>query len=208
GLIIMRDLLTPRELAELCGVSPDTVRSWCFRKQIKFATTPGGHKRFRRQDVLEFLKERGFPLPATDKISPIKVLVVDDEDAFRHSLVGALQKDSSFNVKEAADGYEAGRMIGEFEPDVLVLDLVMPGIDGFKVCRDIRARDKVNLIKIIAVTGYPDANMFQKARDAGANECLAKPIDVDTLMVMIRTHFQSPKLRRTRGRKVRRAYRK
>jgi len=111
----MKDLLTPRELAELCGVSPDTVRSWCFRKQIKFASTPGGHKRFRRHDVLEFLKERGFPLPPTDKISPIKVLVIDDEDSFRKSLVGALQKEPAFNVKEAGDGYEAGRMIGEFE---------------------------------------------------------------------------------------------
>jgi two-component system OmpR family response regulator len=200
----MRDLLTPRELAELCGVSPDTVRSWCFRKQIKFATTPGGHKRFRRQDVLEFLKERGFPLPPTDKVSPIKVLVVDDEDAFRKSLVGALQKETYFNVKEAADGYEAGRMIGEFEPDVLVLDIVMPGIDGFKVCSDIKSRDKDNAIKIIAVTGYPDENVFQQARAAGANECLAKPLDINTLIDLIRGQFQSAKPRRTRGRKARR----
>ena len=52
----MRDILKPRELARLCGVSPDTVRGWCIRKQIKFASTPGGHKRFQKQDVLEFLK--------------------------------------------------------------------------------------------------------------------------------------------------------
>ncbi len=200
----MRDLLTPRELAELCGVSPDTVRSWCFRKQIKFATTPGGHKRFRRQDVLEFLKDRGFPLPPTDKVSPIKVLVVDDEDAFRKSLVGALQKEPAFNVKEAGDGYEAGRMLGEFEPDVLVLDIVMPGIDGFKVCSDIRKRTQGEHVRIIAVTGYPDENVFQQAREAGANECLSKPLDVGTLIELIRSQFQSPRPRRTRGRKARR----
>lgn len=201
----MRDLLTPRELAELCGVSPDTVRSWCFRKQIKFATTPGGHKRFRRHDVLEFLKERGFPLPPTDKISPIKVLVIDDEDSFRKSLVGALQKEPAFNVKEAGDGYEAGRMIGEFEPDVLVLDLVMPGIDGFRVCHDSRAREGGDQTRIIVVTGYPDEVMFQRAREAGADECLAKPVDINTLMDMIRSLYQSPRQRRTRGRKPKRA---
>ena len=201
----MRDLLTPRELADLCGVSPDTVRSWCFRKQIKFATTPGGHKRFRRQDVLDFLKERGFPLPQTDKISPIKVLVVDDEDAFRHSLVAALQKEIAFNVKEAADGYEAGRLIGEFEPDVLVLDIVMPGIDGFKICRDIRSRAQGDKIRIIAITGYPDKAMFQQARQAGADECLAKPIDVDTLKDLIRTQYLTPKPRRRRGRRPKKA---
>jgi two-component system, OmpR family, response regulator len=197
----MRDLLTPRELAELCGVSPDTVRSWCFRKQIKFATTPGGHKRFRRQDVLEFLKERGFPLPQTDKISPIKILVVDDEEGFRKSLVGALQKETAFNVKEAADGYDAGRMIGEFEPDVLIIDLVMPGIDGFKVCKDIKLHDESNQAKIIAVTGYPDENMFKRAREAGADECLSKPIDLATLIDLIRSQVQSTGPRRTRGRK-------
>ncbi len=197
----MKDLLTPRELAELCSVSPDTVRSWCFRKQIKFASTPGGHKRFRRLDVLEFLKERGFPLPSTDKISPIKVLVIDDEEAFRKSLVGALQKEPVFNVKEASDGYEAGRMFGEFEPDVLVLDLVMPGIDGFRVCRDFKSREGGDQARIIVVTGYPDEVMFQRAREAGADECLAKPVDMSTLMDMIRSLYQSPRQRRTRGRK-------
>ncbi len=197
----MKDLLTPRELAGLCGVSPDTVRSWCFRKQIKFASTPGGHKRFRRLDVLEFLKERGFPLPSTDKISPIKVLVIDDEEAFRKSLVGALQKEPVFNVKEASDGYEAGRMFGEFEPDVLVLDLVMPGIDGFRVCRDFKSREGGDQARIIVVTGYPDEVMFQRAREAGADECLAKPVDMNTLMDMIRSLYQSPRPRRTRGRK-------
>ena len=201
----MRDLLTPRELAELCGVSPDTVRSWCFRKQIKFATTPGGHKRFRRQDVIEFLKERGFPLPTTDKLSPIKVLVVDDEESFRRSLVGALQKEAAFNVKEAGDGYEAGRLIGEFEPDVLVLDLVMPGIDGFRVCRDFKNRDNGEQVKIIVVTGYPDEMMFQRARESGANECLAKPVDMSTLMDMIRNLHHSSSPRRGRGRKPRKA---
>ncbi len=199
----MRDLLTPRELAELCGVSPDTVRSWCFRKQIKFATTPGGHKRFRRQDVIEFLKERGFPLPMTDKLSPIKVLVVDDEESFRRSLVGALQKEAAFNVKEAGDGYEAGRLIGEFEPDVLVLDLVMPGIDGFRVCRDFKNRENGEQVKIIVVTGYPDEMMFQRARESGANECLAKPVDISTLMDMIRNLHHNPSPRRGRGRKAR-----
>ena len=192
----MRDLLTPRELAKLCGVSPDTVRSWCFRKQINFATTPGGHKRFRRQDVLEFLKVRGFPLPQTGKLSPIRILVVDDDEAFRNSLVGALQKEISFNVKEAADGYDAGRMIGEFEPDVLILDLVMPGIDGFKVCRDIRSGDKADQIRIIVVTGFPDEDMFQRAREAGADECVAKPVEVERLINLIHGEYRSSSKRK------------
>ena len=197
----MRDLLKPRELAQLCAVSPDTVRLWCARKQIKFASTPGGHKRFQKQDVLEFLKAQGFPLPQTGKLSPIRILVVDDDEAFRNSLVGALQKEISFNVKEAADGYDAGRMIGAFDPDVLILDLVMPGIDGFKVCRDIRTGDKADQIRIIVVTGFPDEDMFQRAREAGADECVAKPIEVERLIELIRGEYKGTGKRKTRGRK-------
>ena len=197
----MKDLLTPRELAELCGVSPDTVRSWCFRKQITYATTPGGHKRFRREDVIEFLKARGFPIPQSDKISPVRILVVDDDEAFRKSLVGALQKEPSFNVKEAADGYEAGRLLGQFDPDVLVIDLVMPGIDGFKICEDIRASEETERTRIIAVTGYPDEEMFQRARKSGADQCLSKPLEIETLKSLISGKDASPAAYKGRGRR-------
>ena len=117
-------------------------------------------------------------------------------------MVGALQKEISFNVKEAADGYDAGRMIGEFEPDVLILDLVMPGIDGFKVCRDIRTGDKADQIRIIVVTGFPDEDMFQRAREAGADECVAKPVEIERLIELIRGEYKGAGKRKTRGRKI------
>jgi len=187
----MQDLLKPCELARLCGVSPDTVRGWCNRKHIKFASTPGGHKRFQREDVLEFLKSHGFPIPKAGKLAPVRVLVIDDDDAFRNSLVAALQKAIVFNVKEAADGYEAGKMIRMFAPDVVILDLVMPGIDGIKVCQDIRSAYKTAEIKIIVVTGFPDEEMFQKALNAGADVCLAKPVDVERLINLIHGEYRS-----------------
>jgi len=151
----MRDILTPRELARLCGVSPDTVRGWCIRKQIKFASTPGGHKRFLKQDVLEFLKAHGFPLPQTGKLPAIRILVVDDNKIHRRRLVGPLQKEAAFNVKEAVNGYAAGRMIGEFDPDVLILDPGMPDIDSSEICRDIQSKAKAGQKKMIIVIGRP-----------------------------------------------------
>ena len=80
----------------------------------------------------------------------------------------------------------------------------MPGIDGFKVCRDIKNREEDTQRRIIAVTGYPDENIFKRARDAGADECLSKPLDVTTLIDLIRSQFQTPLPRRTRGRRARR----
>ena len=195
----MRNLLTPRELARLCGVSPDTVRLWCARKQIKFASTPGGHKRFQRQDVLEFLKAQGFSLPIRDKLSPIRILVVDDDESFRNSLVGTLQKEIVFNVKEAADGYEAGRMIGLFDPDVLIIDPSVPGIDCSKICRDIQERAKADQKKMVIVIGVPGEASFQEAYNIGADLCLTKPVDIPRLIELIRKEYQGAGKRKVRS---------
>ena len=109
----MRGILTPRELARLCGVTTDAVRQWCNNEQIKYFSTPGGHRRFRKQDVLELLETQGFPLPDLDKPVPVRVLVVDSDEAYRNSLVSNLQKEADFEIEEVADGYQAGRIIGE-----------------------------------------------------------------------------------------------
>ena len=186
----MKNLLTPRELARLCGVSPDTVRGWCNRRQIKFASTPGGHKRFRRQDVLEFLKTQGFPLPQKSRVSPIRILVVDDDPVFRNSLVGTLQKELDFNVKEASEGYETGRMIGAFDPDVLIFDPKVPGIDGSKICRDIKEKAEVDQKKMVIVVGLPGEPSFQEAYYIGADLCLTKPVEAGRLIELIREEYQ------------------
>ena len=194
----MRDILAPRELARLCGVSPDTIRGWCIRKQIKFASTPGGHKRFQKQDVLEFLKAHGFPLPQTGKLPNIRILVADDNKIHRRRLVDPLQKEAAFNVKEAADGYEAGRMIGEFEPDVLILDPGTPDIDCSKICQDIQARAKVGQKKMVIVIGRSGEAGSQEAFNIGADVCLTKPVDVELMIELIYRQCQRAGERTTR----------
>ena len=195
----MRDLLMPRELARLCGVSPDTVRLWCAKNQIKFATTPGGHKRFRREDVLEFLKAHGLPLPKTGKLPAIRILVVDDNKAHRRRLVSSLQKEVAFNVKEASDGYEVGRMIGEFEPDVLIIDPSVPGIDCSKICLDIQERAKADQKKMVIVIGVPGEASFKEAYNIGADLCLTKPVDIPRLIELIRKEYQGAGKRKVRS---------
>ena len=194
----MRDLLMPRDVARLCGVSPDSVRGWCYRKQIKFATTPGGHKRFRREDVLEFLKAHGFPLPQTGKLTTIRILVVDDNKIHRRRLVDPLQKEAAFNVKEAANVYEVGRMVGVFEPDVLIIDPGTPDIDCSEICRDIQARAKADQKKMVIVIGRPGEVSSQEACNIGADLCLTKPVDVARLIELIREEYQRAGKRKRR----------
>jgi len=186
----MRDILKPRELARLCGVSTDAVRQWCNNELIKFIITPGGHRRFRKQDVLKLLEAQGFPLPDLDKPVPVHILVVDSDEAYRSSLAGNLQKEADFEVEEAADGYQAGRIIGESEPDVLILNPVMPDSDGFKICRDIRTRDKSPRIKIIVVSDVPGDDSVRWADEVGADGCLAKPVNVELLIKLIRKAYR------------------
>jgi len=190
--------MKPHELAKLCGVSVDAVRGWCYHKQIKFATTPGGHRRFRREDVLEFLEEKGFPLPQTGKLSPIRVLVVDDDIAFRNSLFGALQKELDFNVKEAANVYEVGRMVGLFQPDVLIIDPGTPDIDCSKICRDFQAKAKADQKKMVIVIGRPGEARFQESFNIGADLCLTKPVNVARLIELIRKDYQRAGKRKSR----------
>jgi len=187
----MKEILKPRELANLCGISPDTVRSWCAKKQIKFATTAGGHKRFSKEDVLEFLKAQGFPLPKTGKLSPVRILVIDNNRAHCRELVSSLQKKTAFNVKEASEGYEIGRMVAEFDPNVLFLDPSTPDIDVFKICRDIQARATADQKKMIVISGSPDDSVFQIVREAGADDCVIQPFEkVEFLIESIRENFK------------------
>jgi len=186
----MKELLKPRELANLCGVSPDTVRTWCRKKQIKFASTAGGHKRFHKQDVLDFLKAHDFPLPDTGKLSPVRILVVDKNQFHCRNTVASLQKNTAYNVKEASGAYEIGKMVAEFDPDVLLLDSSVPDIDVLKICRDVQARAVADQKKMIVISGSPDDSVFQTACEADANDCVIQPFEgIESLIESIRAEF-------------------
>ncbi len=168
--------LNPAETARLLLVSPVTLRAWAQKGLLPSETTPGGHRRFLRRDVEKFLRSRGMGQHQED--TPLRVLIVEDDSMVREYLTELLEGLSRPLVVETArDGFEAGGKLLSFTPHVVLLDLMMPGMDGFEVCQRIKSQPTTAAIRIIAVTGYPSEENIQKILAAGAEACLSKPID-------------------------------
>jgi excisionase family DNA binding protein len=170
------------EVARFCHVTPDTVRKWAEAGRIPVFKTPGGHRRIRRDDLVTFLRENGIPMGDELRVLGTRVLVVDDEQA----IVAVIQRflehcGPQFQVSSAADGFDAGHQVGLFQPSVVFLDLRLPGIDGFEVCRRIKASPATAATKIIAMTGMADADVNDRIVGMGAATCLKKPFSPDDL---------------------------
>ena len=174
--------LGPAEVAELFMVSPATVRLWASKGELRAAATPGGHRRFLRKDVERFARERNLSLNRRDA-GATRILIVDDNEALtryltRQVLAGAPDAE----VVCVGDGYSAGRQVEIFKPHVVLLDLMMPGLDGVDVCRQIKADPAHAATRVVAMTGYPTPENRERIIGAGAEACLVKPLDIDELM--------------------------
>ncbi|GAB4405835.1 MAG: response regulator [Anaerolineales bacterium] len=186
----MDRFLTTGEVAQYCQVSPVTIFRWIKEGKLPAHSTPGGHYRVRATDLLAFLAKHSIPVDTElrRKVADEKrILVVDDEPPIVETVVRNLQRlGSQFRFATASNGFEAGRQLALFGPDLIVLDLMMPGVDGFDVCRQVKGDPTTRHIKILVVTGYSSAEQLQAAREAGADDCLPKPFSGDELRDRVR----------------------
>lgn len=176
-----RSYLTPQEVAALLMVSPVTVRQWAQRGLLRAELTPGGHRRFLLDEVERFAGERGLSLHWPGAESR-RILVVDDDHQLAAYLSALLEAGGgAVEVEAAHDGFEAGRKVDSFRPDVLLLDLMMPGLDGFAVCRRLKGDPGTRAIRVLAMTGYHTPENAQRILAEGAEACLAKPFTAEEL---------------------------
>ena len=201
----MRDkaVFTTFETAKLCHVSPLSIINWVNAGRLSAFRTPGGHRRIRREDLITFMRDNGIPLP--DELQEgsglRKVLVVDDEAGIRNLLAKHLASRSDpYEVLTAADGFEAGRLVATFKPDVVLLDLKMPGLDGFQICRTIKADPETSKTVVIAMTGYHSPETEARILECGAVRCFSKPVESATLS----SYIDSVLAQQSRGGKSRR----
>jgi len=167
-----KPLLTPKDVANQLGVSPVTVRVWAQENRLPFITTPGGHRRFNQNDVDKFAQQHG-----GRKSSAYSILIVDDDEQHAELLSEYFRYMSlDTNTYIAHDGFEAGQLINQVNPDCVLLDLMMPGMDGFSVCQRIKDDPVTSNIRVVAMTGYTDLENVQRIMQAGAEQCLKKPI--------------------------------
>ena len=110
-----------------------------------------------------------------------KILIVDDDPQIQESLTTMLSA-HQYETEVASSGFEAGAKVMKFKPGLIILDLIMPGISGFKVCRLIKEDPDTSHIKVLAITGYDNKENRNRIMEAGADGYLTKPVAMNTLL--------------------------
>jgi CheY-like chemotaxis protein len=186
-------LLKISEIAEKANVLSSTIRHYTDLGLIQFAaTTEGGHRLYHETETLmqlariKRLAARGVALPEIKNHLSGKgvkrILVVDDELEVQDLVVDVLKDRRPFELQAARDGFTAGRILSDFIPDLIILDIMLPGVNGFDICRQIRADVDLQAVKILAITGYDTPENLKKITEAGADMYLSKPLEVRELL--------------------------
>ena len=151
------------------------------------AGVSGGHRRVETADLILFLKRQKLRVPPELAASDVLILIVDDDPAVSRWLSQAVtSKRPDCRVLAAQDGYSAGEIVAADRPDVVILDLYMPGLDGFEVCRRIKSKHVTRDVVVIAITARHTPEAEKAICDAGAVACLVKPIDTEALHQLLR----------------------
>ena len=182
----MAKTLSTFAIAEMLHVDPGSVANWIDEGVLEAHRTPGGHRRVEVEDLLVFLKEHRMPIPQKIRDKEVSILVVDDEEAVAALIVRAVKnKFPEYAVYEAHDGFSAGTLVTTHKPAVVILDIRMPGLDGFEVCRMIKAGDETKHAEVIAITGFSSELNDSKILECGARICLKKPVDMKQLVAEV-----------------------
>jgi len=175
------DILTIPQAAKYCSLSRVTLWKYVKAGELRASLTPGGQYRLRKKDLESFMRARGMHPFATYQPQNKKVLIVDDDPQIRRLFTNILSH-RGYLTETASDGFEAGVKVVSFNPGLVILDLFMPGIDGFEVCSWLKNNPDTLYIKILVVTGYDTPENMKRIMDAGADGYLTKPLDSKTLI--------------------------
>ena len=182
-------LLSSHQVSKLLQVSPSTVVSWTNSGRLPAFRTPGGHRRVRLSDLRRFLTENHLPLPPELQGGPAaakhRVFVVDDEPIVIRTIQRSLASQGSVEVDGCSDGVEALVRIGAWQPDLVLLDVHMEGIDGFEVCRRLHRLQELSTLAIVAITAFPSEEDRTRILNYGALDYWVKPIPAEDVLKVL-----------------------
>jgi excisionase family DNA binding protein len=173
-----KTIYTTHEVSRLLHVNPRSVINWIEQSLLQSYRTPGGHRRIRHDDLMAFLRKHQIPTPASLVADKFSILIVDDDQEIIDLLKAYLERQAPYEISTAADGITALIEVGRVKPDLLILDIMIPGVDGVEVCRRIKA-DSSNRTAIIAISGTTERQ--SQVLEAGADAFMLKPVDMDQL---------------------------
>lgn len=175
---------TTFEAAKICHVTHHSIKNWIKQGLIKASRTPGGHYRILEEDLDRF-REKYDMFPREKGPSKKRVMIVDDDpDAL--SLMEKILTDDGFELIKVSNATEVGLKAAQLSPDLILLDFLMPEINGFEVCEALRANEMTRSVPIMAVTCLTKERDIERIFSCGADEYLAKPFKVDQLIEKVR----------------------
>ena len=178
----IKTVFTTGEAARICKVSQQTIIRCFDNGQLKGFRVPGSKfRRIPREQLFVFMRDNGIPTDALET-GKRKVLVVDDDPDLVELIVSVLEGDGRFETKVANNGFEAGMMVKEYHPDLIVLDVMLPDINGKEVCIRVRGDGTLENVKIICISGMVERDKISELKEAGANDFLQKPFETDVLI--------------------------
>lgn len=174
-------VFTTGEAAGICKLSQQTIIRCFDNGQLEGFRVPGSKfRRIPRKALIAFMKTNGIPLDTLESDS-IRVLVVDDDEKIVELFTDALGADGRFELKAAMTGFDAGVIAQQFRPDLVVLDYMLPDVNGNVVCKTIRENPDLSEIKILIISGVVNPAEVEQLKEAGADEFIKKPFNIDTV---------------------------
>lgn len=185
----MKSNLSTTQVAMMLGVTSQTIANWIDQGQLRASRTPGGHRRIDAADFEDFLTKRGMRMPEEAVEHPHAVLIVEDDPQVGPWLVQQLTTARpDLHVMLAQDGFRAGELVALTQPDTVILDIYLPGLDGFEVCRRLKGRPETAGITVIAMSANDTPDVRDTILEAGAVAFLPKPVNLSRLLCAIAEH--------------------
>ena len=186
----VKKLYTTGEVAKICNLSQQTIIRCFDAGRVEGFRIPGSKfRRIPHESLIKFMQSNDIPIDALQS-GKKKILIVDDDAEIIEMMVDVLVRDGRFDVKSAASGYEGGIMTEQFRPDLIILDYMLPDVNGNIVCRTIKRNPDFAEIKIIIVSGVVNEEEIEDLKQAGAEEFIKKPFNIAQLIDKITSILQ------------------
>jgi excisionase family DNA binding protein len=175
------DWLTLGQAAKYLGMAQSTIRKWSDSGRLPAFYTPGGHRRYRRSDLDQFLERGGAPLPRRPEGARRLILIVDDDERLREFIRVNLEMEG-YAVREAGSAEEGLQVLEQEPPDLILLDVMMPKVDGWEMLRRVHERHGVGSIPVIMFSGKVEEDSMRAATSRGAQGFIGKPFNPQQLI--------------------------
>jgi len=183
-----KQVFTTGEAAEICKVSQQTIIRCFDSGRLQGFRVPGSRfRRIPRDELIRFMRENDIPTEALvgEGSGRKKILVVDDDPQIVELFVDALGADDRYEVRTASTGYDAGMLTESFQPDLIILDYMLPDVNGNVVCDRVRKNENLAHTRIIFVSGVVNPEEIDSLKAAGADDFIKKPFNIEQLMSRI-----------------------